>query len=58
MDIDDLRSLVTVLAFVSFVGIALWASSGARQARFDAAARLPFDEEAQDLAASEERKAR
>lgn len=57
MDINDLRSLVTVLAFVSFLGITVWALSGARRARFDAAARLPFDEETEAGTGDNERNA-
>jgi cytochrome c oxidase cbb3-type subunit 4 len=45
MDINDLRSIATVLAFVAFVGIVLWAYSDRSKAGFDQAARLPFDEE-------------
>ncbi|HUL94081.1 MAG TPA: cbb3-type cytochrome c oxidase subunit 3 [Burkholderiales bacterium] len=45
MDINTLRSLVTVLAFASFVGIVLWAYSGRAQRRFEEAARLPFAED-------------
>jgi cytochrome c oxidase cbb3-type subunit 4 len=45
MDINDLRSLVTVLAFVSFAGIVVWAWSGRRRAAFDEAANLPFTED-------------
>ncbi len=44
MDLNFVRAVVTVLALVSFVGIALWAYSGARRDRFSAAARLPLDE--------------
>ncbi|MBI4291085.1 MAG: cbb3-type cytochrome c oxidase subunit 3 [Betaproteobacteria bacterium] len=45
MDIDSLRAVYTVVAFLTFLGIVLWAYSGARRARFEEAARLPFDEE-------------
>jgi len=45
MDINDLRSIVTVLAFAAFVAIVLWAYSDRSKAAFDQAARLPFDEE-------------
>jgi cytochrome c oxidase cbb3-type subunit IV len=40
--IFDARNLVTVLSFLSFIGIVLWAYSARRGADFDAAARLPF----------------
>ena len=42
MDINDLRVIITVAAFVTFIGIVLWAYSGKRKAAFDEAARLPF----------------
>jgi cytochrome c oxidase cbb3-type subunit IV len=42
MDINTLRSIVTVLAFACFVGIVLWAWSRGNQQRFDDAAQLPF----------------
>jgi cytochrome c oxidase cbb3-type subunit 4 len=45
MDINDMRSIVTVLAFATFIGIVLWAYSGRRRAAFDEAANLPFNED-------------
>ncbi len=45
MDIDTLRSVYTVVAFLTFLGIVVWAYSSARRARFEEAERLPFDEE-------------
>lgn len=45
MDINTLRSIVTVVAFAVFIGIVLWAFSGRSKAAFEQAARLPFDEE-------------
>ena len=45
MDINTLRSIVTVVAFAIFIGIVLWAYSDRSKAAFDQAARLPFDEE-------------
>lgn len=45
MDINDLRSLTTVVAFVTFVGIVIWAWSGRNKAAFEEAARLPLDDE-------------
>jgi cytochrome c oxidase cbb3-type subunit 4 len=46
MDINLARSVVTVLLLAVFIGIVLWAYSGKRKQAFDAAARLPLDEEA------------
>ena len=48
MDIDTLRSLMTVIAFATFVGIVLWAYSGRARRRFEEAAQLPFAEDGED----------
>jgi len=45
MDINTLRTVITVVSFVTFVGIVLWAYSGSARRRFEEAARLPFTEE-------------
>jgi cytochrome c oxidase cbb3-type subunit IV len=45
MDINLLRSLVTVAGFASFVSILVWAWMPARKKQFDEAAQLPFDHE-------------
>ena len=42
MDINILRSIVTLLAFCCFIGIVVWAWSRRNQASFDEAAQLPF----------------
>lgn len=44
MDINLLRSIVTVVTFLVFIGIVLWAWSARNRARFDEAARLPFEQ--------------
>lgn len=49
MDINTLRSIVTVVAFAAFIGIVLWAYSGRRKEAFDQAARLPFEEQDDEL---------
>lgn len=41
-DINGLRAAVTLLSFISFLGIVAWALSKRNQAGFDEAARLPF----------------
>jgi cytochrome c oxidase cbb3-type subunit 4 len=46
MDINDLRSMFTVLTLVLFVGIVWWAYSSHRKQAFDEAALLPFDDDA------------
>lgn len=45
MDINDLRSLSTVLALIAFVGIVWWAYSARRKHEFDEAARLALDDD-------------
>jgi cytochrome c oxidase cbb3-type subunit 4 len=45
MDVNDLRSIFTVLSLLAFVGIWAWAWSRRNQEQFDRAAHLPFDEE-------------
>ena len=45
MDINELRSLVTVVAFVAFIGIVWWAYSRRAKRGFDQAERLPFEED-------------
>jgi len=48
VDINDLRSLVTVIAFAAFVGIVWWAWSAGARRGFEEAARLPFDEDGRE----------
>lgn len=45
MDINDLRSLITVLAFIAFIGIVWWAYSDRRKQAYDEAAMLPLDDD-------------
>ncbi len=45
MDASDLRALWTLLSFVAFVGIAVWAYSSLPRKRFEEAARLPLDDD-------------
>ena len=42
MDLNDWRSLVTVISFASFLGILAWAWSRKQQQGFNDAAQLPF----------------
>ena len=42
MDINLLRTLVTVVAFAVFIGILVWTWLPAKKAQFDDAAQLPF----------------
>ena len=45
MDINVLRSVVTVTSFAVFVGILVWACLPSKKADFDEAALLPFQSE-------------
>jgi cytochrome c oxidase cbb3-type subunit 4 len=45
MDINDLRSIVTVLSFAAFIGIVWWAYGKGSRQRFEEAANLPFAED-------------
>ena len=44
-DINDIRNMITVLSFVIFGGIVVWALSSRNKARFDEAELLPFIED-------------
>lgn len=46
MDINDLRSLSTVLVAVAFIGVCWWAFAPSRRKRFEDAANLPFADDA------------
>ncbi|WP_408598004.1 cbb3-type cytochrome oxidase subunit 3 [Limnohabitans sp.] len=45
MDVNDLRIATTLLSFAIFIGILVWAFSRRNQTDFDAAAKLPFDQD-------------
>jgi cytochrome c oxidase cbb3-type subunit IV len=45
MDINDVRSLITVVSLVAFLGIVAWAYGSKRKARFEQAARSVLDED-------------
>ncbi|PSV47337.1 cbb3-type cytochrome oxidase subunit 3 [Photobacterium indicum] len=50
MDIITVHSVWTVVLFISFIGIILWAYSKRRKSEFSEAANLVFADEEQDLA--------
>ena len=52
MDINLLRSLVTVATLAAFAGVVWWAYGAARKERFERDAMLPFEEEGDSDAAS------
>jgi cytochrome c oxidase cbb3-type subunit 4 len=43
VDASILQTVWTVIAFVFFVGVVLWAWSGKRKSKFDKAARMALD---------------
>lgn len=45
MDVNSLRIVATLASFVTFLGIVWWAYSRGNRARFDEAARLPFEQD-------------
>ncbi|KAF7599121.1 MAG: CcoQ/FixQ family Cbb3-type cytochrome c oxidase assembly chaperone [Candidatus Dactylopiibacterium carminicum] len=45
MDVNDLRSFLTLAGFVCFIAIAVWAYSRGARKGFDEAAMLPFADE-------------
>ena len=45
MDVNDLRVVGTVVSFVAFVGVMVWAFSRRNKQDFEAASKLPFDQE-------------
>jgi cytochrome c oxidase cbb3-type subunit 4 len=55
MDLNDIRSAVTVLSLLVFLGIVVWTWSSRRRAEFDAAARLPFADGADRTVVSQEK---
>ena len=45
MDAGTWRGIFTVIMFVLFIGLWIWAWSSKRKADFDEAAQLPFDDD-------------
>ena len=45
MDVNDLRSAVTVISLLLFLALVAWTWSRSRRAAFEEAAQLPFQEE-------------
>ena len=45
MDLNDLRSIVTVMGFVCFLAICVWAYSNHAKRGFEEAAMLPFSDD-------------
>ena len=45
MDINDLRSIITLMGLLCFAGICAWAYSKHAKKGFDEAAQLPFTDD-------------
>jgi cytochrome c oxidase cbb3-type subunit 4 len=45
MSSGTLSGVVTAILIVLFVGVCIWAYSSRRKARFDAAARMPLEDD-------------
>jgi cytochrome c oxidase cbb3-type subunit 4 len=45
MDINDLRSITTVLLFLGFIGIVVWAYSSKRKEAFDSVAKSVVEDD-------------
>ncbi|MCQ4269954.1 MULTISPECIES: cbb3-type cytochrome c oxidase subunit 3 [Pseudomonas] len=58
MDIGTIRGLGTLLVFVAFVGLVIWAYSSKRKRSFDEAANLPFADEQTPSAERDEQASR
>jgi cytochrome c oxidase cbb3-type subunit IV len=51
----DVRSIVTLICMLTFIGIVVWAYSARRKSDFDEAAMLPFaDEEKMNMKEQEQ----
>lgn len=50
MDINDARSLITVVSFIAFLAIVVWAYGSKRKKGFEEAARSVLDESDGDMA--------
>ena len=42
MDIGTIRGIGTVIVFIAFISVVLWAYNSKRKSSFDEAANLPF----------------
>ncbi len=45
MDVNMLRSIVTVASFILFLGIVIWVWKRRKTGEFDKAANLPFEQD-------------
>lgn len=49
MDLNDFRSISTLLTFIAFMGVVFWAYSRRRKGRFDSAANSIFDKDEEQV---------
>ncbi len=52
LELEWMRSLMTVMAFATFVGIVLWAWSSRKRGDFEVAARSVLEHDADDAVAA------
>lgn len=45
LDINDLRSIITLVSFLIFIGICVWSFSPKNKDRFNEASRIPLDDD-------------
>ncbi|WP_333845497.1 cbb3-type cytochrome oxidase subunit 3 [Limnohabitans sp.] len=45
MDVNDLRMATTLIAFAVFIGIVAWVYCGRNKEDFEAASKLPLDQD-------------
>lgn len=45
IDVNTLRSIVTLVSFITFIGIVGWAYSRKNSGDFERAAQLPFEQD-------------
>ena len=45
MDVTTLRIIATLACFATFIGIFVWAYARTNSARFEEAARIPFEQD-------------
>ena len=49
MDLTDLRTIVTALSFIAFIGVVFWAYNSKQKKGFDEAANLLFVDDDEGL---------
>lgn len=54
MDINDFRAWYTVILLACFVAVVIWAYAKRSKSRFDQAANLPFEDDANETATLDE----